>query len=146
MKSVSRDFLLSLTCFPWKMPMTDSQMHDGWAHNAQKTYQHLACSCMDNTCGTDLNCTSKPWDSAKSDSFPINTISALWSKHSPPSLEMNSSLWYLAWKTDYISPHWHQQLRPHLGFMNGGAWQRHNIQGRDWDSTAEGVLGIWKKA
>lgn len=68
-----------------------------------KTY-HLACSCMDNTYWTDLNCTSKPWASTQSNPFSINTISAVWSKCSPPPLKMNSSLWHLARKTDYISP------------------------------------------
>lgn len=90
--------------------MTDRKcVIDGLTDTDKDTQQHLACSCADNTSGTDLRRANKPGDSAQSGSFPNNMTSA---QHSQRSLKMNSSSWYQ--RTDYISPNRRDRVSGHI--------------------------------
>lgn len=115
MELICRDFLLSWKCvstlYHWRL--TEKCMTGGLVYTDKHKHKHLACSCVDNTCRIHWKHTKKPGDTAQSDSFPHNMTSPLWSPHrySQSSLKMNSSPWYLAQRTDYISPNQHQQLQ-----------------------------------
>lgn len=114
MELVCRDFLLSwksvFSGYHWWQ--TDNCVIDGPMDTDNHTHEHLACSCMDNTCRTHQNDTKTK--EIRPGAAPSQTT---WHHHSKvhwysqSSLKMNSSSWYLTQRTDYISPNKHQPLQ-----------------------------------
>lgn len=148
MKSVSSDFLLSLTCFLWKLSIRDWQKCDGCAHRHGQGYTSTSGLQLH---GQHLRDRSELYKQA----MRLSPKRFLPKQHDLSTLVQTLPVFPSKDEFILVVSSWEDRLHQSSPTpaasghslalcMNGGVWQWHIIQGGDWDSTAEGVMGIWK--